>query len=164
MEITIYGRGGQGAVKAAQLLAIAAFLSGYEAQTFPMFGIERRGAPVECFVRVDKNPIRTRTQIRKADYAIVLDATLLKAKKINGKKILVNSRKKISPYRTFDASSIALKIFPQAVNTAMIAALAFSTNLFTKESLLKACQELFEGDALQKNSEVIERVYSSFKK
>jgi pyruvate ferredoxin oxidoreductase gamma subunit len=162
IKIIIYGRGGQGVVKAAQLLAIAAFLSNYEAQAFPMFGVERRGSPAQAFVRIDKKPIRTRTQITKADYAIVLDSTLLNPK-INAKKIIVNSHKKFSCCRNFDADTIATKIFPQAINTAMIAAFAFFAGIINKDVLVKACHEIFDAGAAQKNIQVIGEVYSTLK-
>jgi len=62
-EITIMARGGQGAVTASQILAKAAFKDGFFAQTFPKFGAERRGAPVMAYVRIDKEPISTRSKI-----------------------------------------------------------------------------------------------------
>lgn len=161
IEITVHGRGGQGVVKAAQLLAVAAFNSGYEAQAFPMFGVERRGAPVQSFVRIDRKPIRTRTQIIKADYAVILDATLLNSE-INAKELIVNSKKRISG-KNFDADAATANIFPQAVNTAMIAALAFLTGIVTKEALIKTCHEIFENDAAQKNIKIIKEVYSALK-
>jgi pyruvate ferredoxin oxidoreductase gamma subunit len=161
IEIAIYGRGGQGVVKAAQLLAVAAFFSGYEAQAFPMFGVERRGAPVQAFVRIDKEPIRTRAQVRKGDYALVLDSTLTKSIKISGKNIMINSSKKAKSRRNFDADAIATKIFPQAANTAMISAFAFFTGIITKDALVKACNEIFDVEAVQKNIQVIKGVYSA---
>lgn len=164
IEVVIYGRGGQGAVKVAQLLAVAAFLSGYESQAFPLFGVERRGAPVESFVRIDRKPIRKRTQVTKADYAVVLDSTLTKSIKISGKKIIINSNKKAKSCINFDADVVAAKIFPQAVNTAMIAALASFTGLISKDNLIKACSELFDGEILQKNIKIIKEVYSITKK
>ncbi len=57
-EITFHGRGGQGSVTAAELLAIAAFNDGLFCQAFPYFGVERRGAPVQAFCRIDEKPIR----------------------------------------------------------------------------------------------------------
>jgi pyruvate ferredoxin oxidoreductase gamma subunit len=56
LEIRIHGRGGQGAVTFAELLAEAADLAGWQAQAFPSFGVERRGAPVTSFVRLSKEP------------------------------------------------------------------------------------------------------------
>lgn len=162
IEIVVWGRGGQGVVKAAELLATAAFFSGYEVQAFPMFGVERRGSPAQAFVRIDKKPIRTKTQVKRADFAIILDSTLLNSR-INAKERIVNSNKKIPSYRSFDADAVALKTFPQAVNTAMISALASFTGLVKKEDLVKACKELFKDNTIQKNIDVIEMVYSKVK-
>ena len=66
-EVIVYGRGGQGAVTASQLLAISAFIDGKHSQGFPSFGVERRGAPVTAFARIDDKPINIRSHIYKAD-------------------------------------------------------------------------------------------------
>lgn len=76
-EIRIHGRGGQGSVTATELLAVAAFEDGKYSQAFPAFGVERRGAPVMAFVRLNDKPIRLRSQIYEPDYVIVQDATLV---------------------------------------------------------------------------------------
>ena len=62
-EVRIHGRGGQGVVTAAELLAAAAFTEGRHAQAFPSFGSERMGAPVMSFCRIDDKPIRTREPV-----------------------------------------------------------------------------------------------------
>jgi pyruvate ferredoxin oxidoreductase gamma subunit len=76
-EVRIHGRGGQGVVTAAELLSVAAFLDGREAQAFPTFGSERTGAPVVSFCRIDTRPIRLREPIVEPDALIVQDPTLL---------------------------------------------------------------------------------------
>ena len=76
-EIRVHGRGGQGSVTAAELLAIAAFSDGKFSQAFPSFGVERRGAPVQAFTRIGDKPIRLRSQIYEPDYVIVQDPTLI---------------------------------------------------------------------------------------
>ncbi|HWC35086.1 MAG TPA: 2-oxoacid:acceptor oxidoreductase family protein [Mycobacteriales bacterium] len=78
-EVRIHGRGGQGAVSAAELLSIAAFDSARVAQAFPSFGSERSGAPVAAFCRISDRPIRSREPIVAPDAVIVLDPTLLTA-------------------------------------------------------------------------------------
>jgi pyruvate ferredoxin oxidoreductase gamma subunit len=75
--VRIHGRGGQGAVTAAELLSVAAFDEGRHAQAFPTFGSERTGAPVTSFCRIDDRPIRLREPISRPDALIVLDPTLL---------------------------------------------------------------------------------------
>jgi len=76
-QIRIHGRGGQGAVTAAELLSVAAFIEGQHAQAFPSFGSERTGAPVVSFCRIDAAPIRNRAPIARPDALIIQDPTLL---------------------------------------------------------------------------------------
>ena len=76
IEIRLHGRGGQGGVTSAELLARAAIDQGNYAQAFPSFGPERRGAPVVAFVRVDDSRIRLREKIYEPDMVMVLDPTL----------------------------------------------------------------------------------------
>lgn len=75
--VRIHGRGGQGAVTAAEMLSVAAFAEGRHAQAFPTFGSERTGAPVVSFCRIDDKPIRLREPITEPDALIVQDPTLL---------------------------------------------------------------------------------------
>ena len=78
LEIRWHGRGGQGAVTSAELVAQAAIIEGRFGQAFPSFGPERRGAPVQAFVRVSSNqPIRNRAEITQPDVVVVLDPGLL---------------------------------------------------------------------------------------
>lgn len=77
LEIRLHGRGGQGGVTVAELLARAVIDSGRFAQAFPSFGPERRGAPVVAFVRVDDKQIRLREKIYEPNMVLVLDPTLL---------------------------------------------------------------------------------------
>ena len=76
-EIRIHGRGGQGVVTAAELLAVAAFTEGRHAQAFPSFGSERTGAPVVSFCRIAERPIRTHEPVISPDGLIIVDPTLL---------------------------------------------------------------------------------------
>jgi pyruvate ferredoxin oxidoreductase gamma subunit len=78
IEIRFHGRGGQGAVTSAELLALAAIGEGKYAQAFPSFGPERRGAPVVAFCRISDEPIRIRANIYEPDIVVVLDSSLLK--------------------------------------------------------------------------------------
>ncbi len=76
-QVRIHGRGGQGAVTTAELLAVAAFIEDEHAQAFPSFGSERMGAPVMSFCRIDDKPIRTREPVTEPDVLIIQDPTLL---------------------------------------------------------------------------------------
>ncbi len=76
-QVRIHGRGGQGAVTAAEMLSVAAFDEGRHAQAFPSFGSERNGAPVVAFCRIDDRPIRSHDPVTEPDAVIVQDPTLL---------------------------------------------------------------------------------------
>ena len=76
-QVRFHGRGGQGVVTAAELLAAAAFSEGRYAQAFPSFGSERMGAPVMSFCRIDDRPIRTREPVTEPDALVIQDPTLL---------------------------------------------------------------------------------------
>ncbi len=96
IEIRIHGRGGQGNVVAAYLLAMAAFEEQRYGQAFPNFGAERRGAPVTAFVRIADRPIQRRNQVRHPTFLIIQDQALLQVPGVTdglkpGGKILVNS-------------------------------------------------------------------------
>ena len=102
-EIRFHGRGGQGAVTAANILAVAAFREGKDVQAFPIFGVERRGAPVAAFLRMDENPIDIKTQIYEPDAVVVLDPTLLEVVDVTsglkeGGPIIINSAKDPSDF------------------------------------------------------------------
>ena len=73
----LHGRGGQGVVTAAELLSVAAFLDGFEAQAFPSFGSERMGAPVTSYCRISTRAIRAREPVLRPDAVVVIDSTLL---------------------------------------------------------------------------------------
>ena len=77
-EIRIHGRGGQGAVMVARMMASAFVAEGKYVASFPMYGFERRGAPVVAFTRVDDKPIMEKTQIYFPDCMLVIDPGLMK--------------------------------------------------------------------------------------
>ena len=77
-QIRLHGRGGQGVVTAAELIAWAAIADGRYALAFPSFGSERTGAPVEAYCRIDDKPIRSREPVTEPDLVVVLDPTLLR--------------------------------------------------------------------------------------
>jgi 2-oxoacid:acceptor oxidoreductase gamma subunit (pyruvate/2-ketoisovalerate family) len=94
-EIRIHGRGGQGAVTAARMLASAFVVEGKHVASFPMYGFERRGAPVQAFTRVDDKPIREKTQVYTPDCMVVIDPTLMKISPLfrtqTGRVLILNS-------------------------------------------------------------------------
>lgn len=157
-EIRFHGRGGQGAVIASNILASAAFLEGKDVQAFPYFGVERRGAPVTAFTRIDDKPIRIKYQIYNPDYVVVLDESLLKAVDVtaglreNG-IVIVNTRRspeavglKAGRLATVDATEIAIshglgsKVAP-IVNTVMLGAFVTVTKEVKLEDVLVSLRE-----------------------
>ncbi len=76
-EIRFHGRGGQGTVLASILMAKALFRAGHQVQSFPVFGVERRGAPVEAYLRVDRKKILLRCNLYTPDTVVVLDPRLM---------------------------------------------------------------------------------------
>jgi 2-oxoacid:acceptor oxidoreductase gamma subunit (pyruvate/2-ketoisovalerate family) len=141
-EIRFHGRGGQGTVVASILLAKAFFKTGYYVQTFPLFGVERRGAPVESYLRLDKKKILIRSNIYTPDHIVVQDMKLIHNVDVTkglkpGGSILINSRNfpdKLELFSGFrlafiDADHIATsnglgtRTHP-IINTAMIGAFA----------------------------------------
>ena len=77
IEIRFHGRGGQGTVVASILMSKAFYRAGWQVQSFPFFGVERRGAPVEAYLRLDEKPILLRTNVYTPDHVLVQDSTLL---------------------------------------------------------------------------------------
>lgn len=159
-ELRIHGRGGQGAVIASKLLADAFFREGFDVQSFPAFGVERRGAPVTAFLRVSHEPIRLRCEITEPDDLVVLDPTLIEAVDVAGGlkpggSILINSHRPPEHYEslamryrlaTVDASTIAaahgLGTRSQPiVNTAIMGAFASFTGLVSLETVCDAIRE-----------------------
>jgi len=159
IEIRIHGRGGQGAVIASKVLAHAFFQNGKWVQAFPAFGVERRGAPVTAFLRVDDAPIRVRCQIYRPDQLLVLDPTLLHAVDVTtgfkqGGLILINSEVmpealvdlNLFQVATVDANAIAIayglgSLEQPIVNTAILGAYAKASGLLTLEEIGQAIEE-----------------------
>lgn len=77
LAIRFHGRGGQGAKTASRILGTAAFLEGYQVQDSPIYGAERRGAPVAAFTRIAKEPIRERGVVACPDLVVIADASLI---------------------------------------------------------------------------------------
>lgn len=159
-ELRIHGRGGQGAVIASKLLASALFHEGRSVQSFPAFGVERRGAPVTAFLRFSDGPILLRCEITQPDDLIVLDFTLINAVDVSsglkdGGSILINSEAGPEAYAalakrfrvgTVDAGAIARKYglgskTQPIVNTAILGAFAAFSKMVTLDSICAAIQE-----------------------
>ncbi len=174
IEIRFHGRGGQGAVTAAEILAKSAFKDGKYCQAFPFFGPERKGAPVMAFTRIADDPIRRRYQVYNPDYVIVLDETILEAVDVlsglkEKGKVLINSKneidfnKNIESYN-IDATGIALDILGvPIVNTVMLGAFAGATNVVTADSIINTTKETFPGKIGEKNAKAVQVAYEKIK-
>lgn len=168
-EIRIHGRGGQGGVTAAELLARAAFKEGKWVQAIPFFGAERRGAPVKAFARIADQPILIRSQVYNPDYVMVLDSTLLDLVDVTeGLKkdgiVIINTTKKPDEIKigqgrlaTVDATGIALGLqllvagLP-VLNTIMLGAFARATGEVQLESILEVIRQEWKGAVGEKNA------------
>ncbi len=174
-EIRFHGRGGQGVVTAAEILAMAAFYDGKYSQAFPVFGTERRGAPVAAFSRIDDEFIRIRSQIYEPDYVVVQDPTLLDVIDVaegvkKGGKVIVNTEKDPRDLRldsevevrTIHATKIALEDLGRPiVNTTMLGAFVAMTKEVSLESLRKAISKRFPEKLASKNLKAVESAYKS---
>ena len=159
IEIRFHGRGGQGTVVASKILADALAKEGNFVQAYPEFGVERRGAPVISFIRIDSKPIYDKSRIYAPDHVVVVDPTLVEAIDVteglkDGGWIIINSdhgpeRFKL-PERfkvaAVNATGIAVAhrlgtLAAPIVNTAMVGAIIRILGLTRLDSLLAAIGE-----------------------
>jgi len=172
-EVKIFARAGQGAITTAAILGEALFYEGLYAYAFPHFGAARMGAPMNAFLRFDRNPVRTRSQIYEPDYVIVIDPTLLhtedcfKGLKENGLAIVaIREGIKISSSKvkliTLEAEKIAQEIIGRPFsNTVLLGAFSKATGEVKLESILKAVEKRFieKPEVLKKNLEAVKKGY-----
>jgi 2-oxoacid:acceptor oxidoreductase gamma subunit (pyruvate/2-ketoisovalerate family) len=165
IEIRFHGRGGQGSVVAAKVLADAFFHEGKHVQSFPAFGVERRGAPVMAFTRVDETPVYVRCNIYEPDVVIVLDPTLLsevavtEGMKAGGLALINIPHEKASALElgnlavaSVDATGIAVRHglgtnTNPIVNTAILGAYARASGLVSIDSVAEAIRAGVPKDA-----------------
>ena len=177
-EIRWHGRGGQGAITAAKIIAQAAYLAGYKGVTAaPAFGAERRGAPVSASTRISQEPVLVMSQIEEPDTVVVLDHTLLRYEDVTsgikkGGWLVVNSWQNPEELEikgdfniaTADASRVCRELglivggLP-IPNTAILGALVKATELVDMASLEKAARERFTDSAIDTNLAAINRTY-----
>lgn len=177
-EILWHGRGGQGVVVAAQILAEAAYLAGFKGVTSaPTFGPERRGAPLTASTRISDEPIRTFSQIEQADIAVVLDDSLFKVVDILNRLkkeglIIINAT--VQPEQAdidgcydvavVDAVGIALKHYliregAPVFNTTLLGAVARATGLVSLDHIERALQGKIAKDAVARNFLTVKDAY-----
>ena len=180
VEIVFHGRGGQGAVTAANLLVAAALKDGNKGvQAFPFFGAERRGAPVRAFARISGEEIHLRSEVYSPDIVIVLDESImglvdvLKGLKKDG-KILINTTKKPGDFNfskkyhvaTVDATSVAIKHdiliggIP-VVNTPILGAVPKVLDRVTLSSIQAVIKNKWKGEGGDRNVKATKDAYES---
>jgi len=173
-EIRIEGRGGQGNVVAAYMLARAAFEDARFAQAYPSFGPERRGAPVSAFVRISDEPIKQRCQISDPLYVIIQDPSLLHVPNIcagiraDG-GILINASTEVAPARfpgiahvtSIPATAMALRVLSEPIpNVALLAAFLTLTELIPLAAYERVLAHRFHGQDLKSNLQLVREASS----
>jgi len=175
-QVRIHGRGGQGVVTAAELLAQAAFDEGGHAQAFPSFGSERTGAPVVAFCRIADTAIRVREPIMTPDAIIVQDETLLHGVDVfNGLLptgyVLINSKGSMKElgltqlsstnrFVTVPATELALEHLGRPVpNAVLLGAFAALTGVVSLQSVIDAIGKRFKGKLADGNSAAAAAAY-----
>lgn len=184
IEVVWHGRGGQGAVTAAKLLAEAAMREEKNVQAFPEFGAERTGAPVRSFTRISSLPITIHCSITSPDFIVVLDPTLLSSVDVTeGMKstgvIVINTTRSAKEMKeelrltegkvfTVDATSISVaKLGRNIPNMPMVGALIKAAGIIKIENLIETFKENFEKkfspEVVKGNIEAIEEAYKELK-
>jgi pyruvate ferredoxin oxidoreductase gamma subunit len=177
-EIRWHGRGGQGAITAAKILAEAAYLEGYQGVTAaPSFGAERRGAPVSASTRISQEPVMVMSQVEKPDVVVVLDHTLLEDQDITsgmGREgwLVLNSPQSTGEPKvignfniaTADATGVCRELGLivaglTVVNTAILGALIHATEIVDMASIEKVVRERFSQGAIDINLAAIKKTY-----
>jgi pyruvate ferredoxin oxidoreductase gamma subunit len=175
LEMRWHGRGGQGAVTSAELVALAAISEEKYAQAFPSFGPERRGAPVLAFNRINEGaPVKMRSEVTKPDVVIVLDPSLLKIVDVtsglkSGGYLIVNTKRSIDDIKSeyngdykvavLDALKIAKeKLGVPITNTSMMGALIKVTGCVNMESVIDPLHHRF-GRIAEKNIVACQTAY-----
>jgi pyruvate ferredoxin oxidoreductase gamma subunit len=181
ITVRIHGRGGQGNVTLAELIAMAAFYNGKQVQAFPVFGVERKGSPVTAFVKINDKFIRSRAQVYEPDYILVLDPSLVAiANVLTGAKkntiVIVNSDKlpaQVCPgyggvVYCVPVLKIALeKIGKPIINTAMLGAFAKISGLIkidaAKKAIAEHLGEKYDQTLIDKNTMALLEAYDYVK-
>lgn len=161
-EVRFHGRGGQGVVTAAKLLAEAAMKEGKYFQALPDYGGERMGAPVRAYTRISSTPIILHCQVTEPDIVVVIDPTLIEFIDVteglqrNGATLVINTplspdevRKKISlkggRVATVNATHIALHFLRKNIpNTPMLGALVKAIPIVQEKSLIDTIKHKLE--------------------
>jgi pyruvate ferredoxin oxidoreductase gamma subunit len=177
VDVRIHGRGGQGVVTTAEVLALACFIEGRHAQALPSFGSERTGAPVAAFVRVSDRPIRSHDPVEEPDVVVVQDATLLALPAVvaglrPGGRLLVNTQRPLPgavlaattgrTVTTVPASAIATRCVGRDVpGPAMLGALAAVTDVVLVDSVIAAVRDRLAGRSTAGNVAAVTEAFET---
>ena len=177
VDVRIHGRGGQGVVTTAEVLALACFLEGRHAQALPSFGSERTGAPVAAFVRVSDRPIRSHDPVEAPDVVVVQDATLLSLPSVvaglrPGGRLLVNTQRPLPAAVLAATTSCFVTAVPASViatrcvgrdvpGPAMLGALAAVTDVVLVDSVVAAVQDRLAGRSTAGNVAAVTEAFES---
>ncbi|HIV33996.1 MAG TPA: 2-oxoacid:acceptor oxidoreductase family protein [Candidatus Blautia intestinigallinarum] len=157
-EIRLHGRGGQGVVKASQILVKAAVAGKKHGQFIPFFGVERKGSPVFGYLRISNEPIRRKMQVYEPDSLVIMDDTLISLPTTyvglkDGGSIIINSVKKIEDLHIpanagkvtiVDATGISEEFLGRNIpNTAMLGAFARASGLVDKDEVMEEIEKTF---------------------
>jgi pyruvate ferredoxin oxidoreductase gamma subunit len=175
LDVRIHGRGGQGTVTLAALLVDAAFEEGWKVLGIPSFGTERTGAPVVAFVRMSRQPIRDRSEIRHPSIVIVQDPTLIGTVDVldgltAGGFVLVNADRRPetmgdAAVEWIPATTLALEhLGKPKTNTAMLGLFAKATGLVSIESVVTAIRRWFPGELAERNVDLARAAYDAAKR
>jgi pyruvate ferredoxin oxidoreductase gamma subunit len=173
IEIRLHGRGGQGAVTASRIIATAAYEEGKYSQAIPMYGTERRGAPLTAYVRIDNVRVRERELVHNPNISLCFDPLISLQQAVandlkpNG-QVLLNVP--FAPENsmlagdiniaTVDATSIALETLGRPItNTALLGAFAKATGVVKLESIEKAIKKYFPGRLGDMNIAAVRKSY-----
>jgi len=176
IEIRWHGRGGQGAITAAKIVANAAFVTGYKGVVMaPTFGTERRGAPVFTSLKISKEKIYDLSPITTPDMVVVLDQSLLEeidvvaGLKENG-LVVLNGYKVLSEYN-FKGMKVAVSdvtthavtagLPPGVVNSGIIGAFSKASGLVDIDLLITAIKNEFIGKKPELNAKAAQLVYEN---
>ena len=172
-EIKFYGRGGQGVVMASQMLGLGFFKAGLYPQCYSLFGGERRGAPVVSFLRVDREKIFLKCDIKQPDELLFFDIGLIDPREIEGlrsggRRILLSTDQVDPDIKTFkgfrvgivNAQAIAQGLgLGRVINTTILGAYCrFSHNL-SLEHIISAIEEMVPAK-MEANLEAARQGYS----
>jgi len=174
-ELRFHGRGGQGAVTSAEILALAAIRQGKFAQAFPSFGPERRGASVIAYARIGDRQIRNRTAVTEPNAVLVLDPSIMRIVDtsrgiVEGGFQVVNSKKGLDEVReeyglkgrlaVVDANHIAMEEMGRVItNTTMLGALLRATGVVDRDLVVVEIENRF-GRLAESNIKAFDRAFA----